>query len=164
MFSSVLLSSGIRVEQLALKSINVPIIYYFVYRRIYIVSLHMCNMNLRYYFCWRKITIHIYIDTHIHLENAYKSWSRIRQQSILLWSDRDFHTPSLNTSLFTSQNCLYVYFFFSSIPIYISNSFKSIYRGFHIFNCRQLFRTSGPISTVLLEVFRNSFSRILETL
>ena len=28
--------------------------------------------------------------------------------------------------------------------IYIVNSFKSIYRSFHIFNCRQLFRTSGP--------------------
>ena len=27
---------------------------------------------------------------------------------------------------------------------FVSNSFKSIYRSFHIFNCRQLFRTSGP--------------------
>ena len=28
----------------------------------------------------------------------------------------------------------------------ISNSFKSIYRSFHIFNCRQLIRTSDPLS------------------
>ena len=30
------------------------------------------------------------------------------------------------------------------VNVCISDSFKSIYRSFHIFNCRQLFRTSGP--------------------
>ena len=33
---------------------------------------------------------------------------------------------------------------FQSKTFSISNSFKSIYRSFHIFNSRQLFRTSGP--------------------
>ena len=28
--------------------------------------------------------------------------------------------------------------------LFISNNFKSIYGDFHIFNCRQLFRISGP--------------------
>ena len=61
----------------------------------------------------------------------------------------------------------------------ISDSFKSIYRCFHIFNCRQLFRTSGrkaaqyeltspifymeqyiPFSRIICE----PFSRILEIL
>ena len=30
------------------------------------------------------------------------------------------------------------------VYIYISNSFKLIYRSFDIFDCRQLYRTSGP--------------------
>ena len=40
--------------------------------------------------------------------------------------------------------CLMILLFFMCDYFFISNSFKSIYCSFHIFNCRQLFRTSGP--------------------
>jgi len=55
------------------------------------------------------------------------------------------HDSLINISLlyieFLDSTGLYYIMFAHDI---ILNSFKSIYRSFHIFNCRQLFRTSGP--------------------
>ena len=58
----------------------------------------------------------------------------VRQQD---WRDRGAEGEILTTDFMTFKD------FILGWAIFTSNSFKSIYRSFHIFNCRQLFRTSG---------------------